>query len=142
MLHLLKYCNTNKIKAYDLQDKGCDTVEANLELGFKEDLRDYTIGAQILADLGVKSICLLTNNPKKIKGLEKYDIKITKRVPIIMEPCKANDFFLIKPKVSSEIHELFFFSIIYIYIYISVCVCVCVCVLSSPVTWPKTLFCY
>ncbi|MEN6462024.1 MAG: bifunctional 3,4-dihydroxy-2-butanone-4-phosphate synthase/GTP cyclohydrolase II [Syntrophomonas sp.] len=72
----------NKIKAYKLQDKGRDTVEANLELGFPEDLRDYGIGAQILVDLGVTKMQLMTNNPKKIKGLEGYGLEVVQRVPI------------------------------------------------------------
>jgi 3,4-dihydroxy 2-butanone 4-phosphate synthase/GTP cyclohydrolase II len=80
----------NKIKAYKLQEKGLDTVEANHQLGFKSDLRDYGIGAQILADLGVKNIELLTNNPKKVIGLEGYGIKIIRRVPIEIEPNKIN----------------------------------------------------
>ncbi len=84
----------NKMKAYELQDKGLDTVEANLELGFEADMRDYGIGAQILADLGLTTIQLMTNNPKKIVGLEGYGIKITKIIPIIIKPNKNNERYL------------------------------------------------
>lgn len=76
----------NKIKAYALQDLGKDTVEANEALGFKADLRDYGIGAQILSDLGIRKMRLMTNNPKKLKGLEGYHLKIVERVPIVVEP--------------------------------------------------------
>lgn len=84
----------NKLKAYELQDKGMDTVEANRALGFKPDLRDYGIGAQILADLGLKNIRLLTNNPKKIVGLEGYGLKVIERVPIHVSPGRANRRYL------------------------------------------------
>lgn len=84
----------NKLKAYELQDKGLDTVEANLKLGFKPDLRDYGIGAQILVDLGVRQMRLLTNNPKKIIGLEGYGLKIIERVPIETRPHEKNIAYL------------------------------------------------
>ncbi|MDD4203154.1 MAG: bifunctional 3,4-dihydroxy-2-butanone-4-phosphate synthase/GTP cyclohydrolase II [Candidatus Omnitrophica bacterium] len=84
----------NKMKAYHLQDKGMDTVEANEALGFASDLRDYGIGAQILVDLGLKKIRLLTNNPKKIIGLEGYGIKIVKREHIEVKPNKRNKRYL------------------------------------------------
>ena len=84
----------NKIRAYELQDKGRDTVEANLELGFPEDARDYTIGTQILVDLGIHELKLMTNNPLKVYGLAGYNLKIVERVPIEMEPGKYDMFYL------------------------------------------------
>lgn len=84
----------NKLKAYELQDKGLDTVEANIKLGFKADLRDYGIGAQILVDLGVRNMRLMTNNPKKIVGLEGYGLKVVERVHIETRPHEKNVLYL------------------------------------------------
>jgi 3,4-dihydroxy 2-butanone 4-phosphate synthase/GTP cyclohydrolase II len=84
----------NKIRAYELQERGVDTVDANIELGFKADLRDYGIGAQILVDLGVRKMRLMTNNPKKVVGLEGYGIAITERVPIMIQPNENNIRYL------------------------------------------------
>ena len=84
----------NKLKAYHLQDSGLDTVEANERLGFKPDLRDYGIGAQILLDLGIRSLRLLTNNPRKVVGLDGYDLEITGREPLQVEPGEHNERYL------------------------------------------------
>ncbi|MGB1656482.1 MAG: GTP cyclohydrolase II, partial [Longimicrobiales bacterium] len=88
----------NKLKAYHLQDGGMDTVEANAELGFQPDLRDYGIGAQILLDLGLRSIRLLTNNPRKVVGLDGYDLEITGREPLRVEPGEFNREYLATKK--------------------------------------------
>lgn len=84
----------NKLKAYALQDQGFDTVEANIELGFPADMREYGIGAQILNDLGIKELRLMTNNPAKITGLSGYDIEIVERVPIQINHNEINKFYL------------------------------------------------
>ncbi|MFH1483510.1 MAG: GTP cyclohydrolase II, partial [Chloroflexota bacterium] len=85
----------NKLKAYALQDQGLDTVEANRRLGFPADLRDYGIGAQILSDLGIKNLRLLTNNPKKVVGLEGYGLKVEETVPLIAPPNPYNRQYLV-----------------------------------------------
>ena len=88
----------NKIKAYKLQEEGCDTIEANERLGFPADLREYGIGAQMLLDLGVKGVRLLTNNPKKLVGIDGYGLKINGRVPIEIVPQKYNERYLATKK--------------------------------------------
>ncbi len=84
----------NKLRAYKLQEEGLDTVDANLQLGLPADLRDYGIGAQILVDLGLTSIRILTNNPKKIRGLEGYGLSVTEQVPIEHLPNPHNEAYL------------------------------------------------
>ena len=103
----------NKLKAYELQDKGLDTVEANAKLGFKPDLRDYGIGAQILVDIGVRKIRLLTNNPRKIVGLEGYGLHVSARVPLEIKPNKVNSRYM-KTKQVKMGHILHMLSLIHI----------------------------
>lgn len=89
----------NKLKAYKLQEEGKDTVEANLELGFPADLRDYGVGAQILADLGINKVRLITNNPRKIVGLEGYGLHVVERVPVEMAAKPENAYYLSTKKI-------------------------------------------
>jgi 3,4-dihydroxy 2-butanone 4-phosphate synthase/GTP cyclohydrolase II len=84
----------NKLKAYELQDSGLDTVEANVALGFKADLRDYGLGAQVLADLGLHKLRLMTNNPKKVSGLQGYGLEIVEHVPLIADPLSPREKYL------------------------------------------------
>jgi 3,4-dihydroxy 2-butanone 4-phosphate synthase / GTP cyclohydrolase II len=82
------------MKAYKLQEQGMDTVQANIELGFEEDERDYGVGANILMELGLGKLRLITNNPKKRKGLEGYGLKVIENLPIVVEPNEYNRFYL------------------------------------------------
>jgi GTP cyclohydrolase II len=91
----------NKIRAYGLQDQGMDTVEANLALGFRDDERDYSIAAHMLFSLRVRSIALMTNNPRKISGLEKLGVKVTDRIPLVIPPNQYNRFYLETKKEKS-----------------------------------------
>ena len=84
----------NKVRAYALQDQGLDTVEANERLGFPPDLRDYGIGAQILCDLGLRRIRLLTNNPRKVVGLQGYGLEVVERVPLVVGSNPVNERYL------------------------------------------------
>ena len=96
---------SNKIRAYELQDKGLDTVEANEQLGFKADQRDYGIGAQILGDLGVHTMRLLTNNPRKFVGLEGYGLSVVESVPLEIPPSEFSKAYL-KTKKEKLGHKL------------------------------------
>jgi len=96
----------NKLKAYELQDQGYDTVEANEKLGFKADLREYGVGAQILADLGLSTIRLMTNNPKKIFGIEGYGLKVTGRVPVEICTEHNKDYLRIKNEKLGHVIDL------------------------------------
>jgi 3,4-dihydroxy 2-butanone 4-phosphate synthase / GTP cyclohydrolase II len=97
----------NKLKAYELQEQGLDTVQANVELGFPADARDYGIGNQILADLGLSSIRILTNNPKKITGIEGYGLEVVEQVPIEVPPNAENERYLAtkRAKLGHRLHH-------------------------------------
>ncbi|MBD3210617.1 GTP cyclohydrolase II [Candidatus Micrarchaeota archaeon] len=95
----------NKIRAYELQDRGRDTVEANLELGFADDLRDYGPAADILRSLGIKKVKLITNNPGKVKDLEKHGIGVVERIPLVVEPTEYNERYL-QTKKEKMNHQL------------------------------------
>lgn len=98
---------TNKVRAYQLQDQGMDTVEANLALGFPDDTRDYSIAAHMLQSLNVKSVQLMTNNPKKIAGLEAYGVNVSARIPHVMEPTEHNvDYLATKAAKSGHLISL------------------------------------
>jgi 3,4-dihydroxy 2-butanone 4-phosphate synthase/GTP cyclohydrolase II len=98
----------NKIRAYKLQENGYDTVDANIHLGFKPDERDYGVGAQILRELGVTKMRLMTNNPKKRIGLESYGLDIVDNVPIEIEPNKYNEFYIKtkKERMGHDLHKI------------------------------------
>ena len=97
----------NKLKAYELQENGRDTVEANLELGFPADAREYGIGSQILADLGLTTIRILTNNPRKITGIEAFGLKVVEQVPIEVSPNDENRRYLTtkREKLGHRLHH-------------------------------------
>jgi len=97
----------NKLKAYELQERGLDTVEANLELGFPEDAREWGIGYQILADLGLSTIRILTNNPRKIAGIEGYGLKVVEQLPIEVPPNAENRRYLLtkRDKLGHRLHH-------------------------------------
>src|ERR1044072_2224200 len=88
----------NKLKAYELQDNGMDTVESNVALGFKADLRDYGLGAQVLADLGLHKLRLMTNNPKKVSGIQGYGLEIVEHVPLIAHSVEERERYLATKK--------------------------------------------
>jgi 3,4-dihydroxy 2-butanone 4-phosphate synthase/GTP cyclohydrolase II len=96
----------NKLKAYELQDKGMNTIDANLHLGFEPDERDYEVASEILKDLEIKSVRILTNNPEKVVGINNYGIKVSERLPIVIEPSQENkDYLQVKNDLMGHILE-------------------------------------